>query len=62
MLVRPIDASRRRSGQDERVQILLGSQFRGSQLPVVPRAELDAKMGSKDEWDYFRNGKGKKKV
>lgn len=60
MLVRPTDASRRASGQDERVQALLGPQFRGSQFPADPRAELDARMGSKDEWDYFRNGKGKK--
>lgn len=62
VLVRPIDASRCRSGQDERVQILLGSQFRGPQLPAELRAEPDAKMGSKDEWDYFRNGKERKNV
>lgn len=56
VLVRPIDASRRASSQDERVQVLLGPQFRGPQSPVDPP---DAKMDSKDEWDYYRNGKKK---
>ena len=60
VLVRPIDANRRASNQDERVQILLGPRFRGLQFPADSQKESDTNMGSKDEWDYFRNGKKKK--